>query len=127
MHFSQKTTRVSANFLLAGRDQGGQFWGIDDTSPMRRALFLFCGFCWLAFGAGMGVFLLRYLVEGAGFQDSGFVVPQLSGVCILMGLVHVVGFFVLALFCFLVGIGLCAYSIGPTQGCEQKLALPKRS
>jgi len=62
------------------------------------------------FGSVMGVFLLQYLADGAGLQDSGFGFPIFSPVSsgsVLIGLVHIVGFFMLAVLCFVVGVGLC--------------------
>lgn len=79
---------------------------------MKRAVFLFCGICWLVFGVGFGLVLVQYLVRGAGIQEFGPVWPVFSPLVssgsVLVGLVHVVGLCAICSVCFAIGIGLCA-------------------
>jgi TRAP-type C4-dicarboxylate transport system permease small subunit len=95
---------------------------------MKRAMFLFCGLCWFMFGLGVGIFSFRYLASGAGSQDSIFVLqipsPVSSG-SILIGLVHIVGFFMLTILCLAIGAGLFLHGLVPHQSDEQTLEPPK--
>lgn len=91
---------------------------------MKRAMFLFCGLCWLLFGVAAGMFSWRYLLDGADSQDSVFALQTLAPVSsgsILVGLVHVVGFFALTALCLLIGIGLFLYGLIWHPSDEQKM------
>jgi hypothetical protein len=89
---------------------------------MKRAMFLFCGICWLAFGLAAGVFAWRYLADGGGMQSSGFLffAPMLTG-SVLLGLLQLTGFFALIVLCFAIGIGLLLRGLESSQSSEQKL------
>jgi hypothetical protein len=78
---------------------------------MKKVMFIFCGLCWFVFGLGFGAFLLLYLFGGAGLQEFSFgiFIPTISSGSVLIGLVHVVGLFMLSLLCFVIGIGLCSH------------------
>ena len=81
---------------------------------MKRAMFLFCGVCWLLFAVAAGIFSWWYLLGGADSQDTVFALQILSPVSsgsILVGLVHVVGFVTLTVFCLLIGTGLLLHGL----------------
>ena len=81
---------------------------------MKRAMYIFCGLAWFLFGLFVGIFSLRNLAGGAGFQDSVAILQifsPVSSVSILVGLVHVVGFFTLTVFCLLIGVGLFLHGL----------------
>jgi hypothetical protein len=84
---------------------------------MKRMLYLGCGICWFAFGAGFGLFLLQYVTDGAGWQDLGprwLISSQaVTSGSVLVGFVHAAGLFALSALCFLVGIGLCLCGLHP--------------
>jgi hypothetical protein len=89
---------------------------------MKRILYLGCGICWFAFGAGFGLVLLQYFAHGAGLQDLGprwLIFSQaVSSGTVLFGFVQVAGLFVLSALCFLVGIGLCLHGFLPRADDE---------
>lgn len=97
---------------------------------MRRPVYLFCGVCWLAFGLVTVLFLWGYLADGAGLQEPAvnnpFFNPVSSG-SVLIGLLHAAGFFVLAIFCFLVGLCLCLLGIEPREHDDHKPGALKRA
>jgi len=97
---------------------------------MKRAMFIFCGLTWFLFGLFVGIFSLRYLVGGAGSHDS-VAIPQIfspiSSDSILVGLVHVVGFFTLTVFCLLIGVGLFLHGLIPVERDDQKLEPQKKT
>ena len=64
----------------------------------------------MVFGLAVGVFLIFYLTYGAGLEDYGFgfLAPMVSSGSILMGFVHVIGFVIISLVSFAMGIRLCA-------------------
>ena len=81
---------------------------------MNRAMFIFCGVCWLGFALAIGIISWPYLVGGAG-GDSGFFF-QLFAVTsgsVLLGLAHVVGFAALMLLCFAIGLNLLLRGLYP--------------
>jgi uncharacterized membrane protein YqhA len=85
------------------------------TRFMKRVMFIICGLCWFVFGLGFGLFLLQFMVHGAGLQDVGPVVPYfgtaVSPGSVLIGLAHIVGLFMISALCFVIGIGLCSHGI----------------
>jgi hypothetical protein len=87
---------------------------------MRRALFVICGCCWFGFGLGFGLFLLQYIANGAGLQDLSparqIFGHTVSSGTVLVGLVHIVGLIMVSIFCFVIGIGLCAHAM--VSGCN---------
>jgi hypothetical protein len=72
--------------------------------PMKRAMFLIAGACWVLFAAGFGFILLHYIEQGAGLQFFGWVFS--SGSVLVGLLVNVVGFVIAAFLCFAIGAGL---------------------
>jgi uncharacterized membrane protein YqhA len=82
---------------------------------MKTVMFIICGLCWFVFGLGFGLFLLQYMAHGAGLQDVGSVLPSfgtaVSPGSVLIGLVHVVGLYMISALCFVIGIGLCSHGI----------------
>ena len=85
------------------------------TRFMKRVMFIIYGLCWFVFGLGFGLFLLQFMVHGAGLQDVGPVVPYfgtaVSPGSVLIGLAHIVGLFMISALCFVIGIGLCSHGI----------------
>src|ERR1035441_5848539 len=97
---------------------------------MKRAMFIFCGVTWFVFGLFVGIFSFRYLVGGAGSQDSVAILQIFSPISsgsILVGLVHVVGFFTLTVFCLLIGVGLFLHGLVPAERDEHKLEPDRKS
>jgi hypothetical protein len=91
---------------------------------MKRAMFIFCGLTWFLFGLFVGIFSLGYLVCDTGSRDSVEILQIFSPISsgsILVGLVHVVGFFTLAVFCLLIGAGLFLHGLVPAEPNEHKL------
>lgn len=76
---------------------------------MRKALYLFCGVCWFAFGLLVGAFVLQYLAQGAGLQESSFYflifLPHFFSGSIVLGMMHLIGLAMLSL--LLCAIGFC--------------------
>ena len=76
-------------------------------------MYFICGVAWLVFGAVSGLFLLAYIAESAGFySDNAIVLSFVQSISLETGiirLIHVAGLFLIAAFCFLVGVGLCSY------------------
>jgi hypothetical protein len=84
---------------------------------MKRAMFIFCGICWLGFGLVIGIISWPYLEAGAG-GDSGFVSQLLASVTlssVLIGLVHLVGVLALILACLGIGLNLLLRGLFPAQ------------
>jgi len=81
--------------------------------PMKRAMFLIAGACWLLFALGFGIILLHYIGQGAGLQFFGW---MFSSGSVLIGLVHVVGFVIAAFLCF--AIGACFFARGFVRAGE---------
>lgn len=75
---------------------------------MKRILCLVGGVCWFLFALGFLLFLIQYLVGGAGSQFFG---PFFSSSSVVVGMVHVVGLIFAVLLCFAVGAGLCAHGL----------------
>jgi hypothetical protein len=71
---------------------------------MKRMMFLVCGVCWFMLGLGLGFIALEYLTDGGGLHDVG---PSLPIFGPAVGLVHLAGIFITAVFCFIVGSVLC--------------------
>ena len=90
---------------------GGVFDGMRFS---RAALFVFGGMTWIASAFMFGFFLLQYIVQGAGLRFF----PLISSGSILIGLVHVVGFIIAALLCFVIGLGICAHGLVPETRSE---------
>jgi hypothetical protein len=87
-------------------------------------MFIFCGLTWFLFGLFVGIFSLRYLVGGAGSQDSVTILQIFSPISsgsILVGLVHFVGFFTLTVVCLLIGVGLFLHGLFPAERDEHEL------
>ena len=120
-HWSQRRLRWSvyaAGFWLAEvAGAVAQFLVVRRQQAfMKRLLFLLCGLCWIASGIVAGVFGCRFVFAGGGSQTSGLqILAPVSSGGILLGLVHLVGFFALSAFCLLVGMGLCSYSFEPSK------------
>lgn len=96
---------------------------------MKRATFIFCGVIWFLFGLFVGICSLRYLVGGAGSQDSAAILQIFSPISsggVLIGLVHVAGFFALTVFCLLIGVGLFLHGLVPAESDEHKLEPKKK-
>jgi len=77
---------------------------------MKRALLFTGGLYGFICALGFGCILVQYVAGGAGLQ---FFVPAVSSGSVLIGLVHVVGFFMAAFLCFAAGVGLCARALVP--------------
>ena len=75
------------------------------SQPLKRAVFLIAGACWLLCAVGFGFILLQYIEQGAGLQYFGW---MFSSGSVLIGLVQVVGFVIAAFLCFAIGLGLLA-------------------
>jgi len=77
---------------------------------LRKMMFVFAGTCWLVFGAGFGLLLVPFFLEGAGMQLSGgtfdFIASPVSSGSVLVGLVYVTGMASASLVCFAVSFGL---------------------
>src|SRR5439155_19354404 len=73
--------------------------------PMKSAMFLIAGVCWVLFALSFGIVLLKYIGQGAGLQFFGW---MFSSGSVLIGLVHAVGFGIAAFLCFAVGAVLLA-------------------
>jgi hypothetical protein len=96
---------------------------------MKRAMFIFCGLTWFLFGLFVGICSLRYLVGGAGSQDSVAILQIFSPISaggVLIGLIHVAGFFALTVFCLLIGAGLFLHGLLPAKPDEHKLGPKKK-
>ena len=96
---------------------------------MKRAMFIFCGLTWFLFGLFAGIFSLRYLAGVVDSQDSVALLQlfgPISSGSVLVGLVHVVGFFALTVFCLLIGVGLFLNGLVPAESDEHKLELQKK-
>lgn len=113
--------------MLRGLVSHRRLNGNESESFMKRPMLIFCGLCWLAFGLVTAVFLWRYLACGAGLQESAannlFFHPVSSG-SVFIGLLHATGFFVLAVLCFLIGLGLCLFGIEPSDRDDSEEASP---
>src|SRR5271170_273029 len=78
------------------------------TEPMKRAMLMAAGLgCFFA-SIAIGIFVLVYLVNGAGVQFFPFGL-SLGG--IFLGLIHVVGLAVVSIICFAFGAYLSAHSL----------------
>jgi hypothetical protein len=102
---------------------------IQDKCAMKRAMFISCGVIWFLFGLVVGICSLRYLVGGAGSQDSVAILQIFSPISsgsILIGLVHAVGFFALTVFCLLIGAGLFLHGLVPAESDEHKIEPKKK-
>jgi hypothetical protein len=75
---------------------------------IKSTMMVMGGLCWLAFAGLICFVLFQYLADGAGLQLLGFFLPVTS-TTVGIGLIHFLGFSAGALFCFAVGVGLCAY------------------
>jgi hypothetical protein len=94
---------------------------------MKRVMFLLCGLCWFAFGLVTGAFAWRNLADDTGIQRSGFrILAPVSSGSVMIGLVHVMGFFLLAVSCIVIGLGLWVYSFESNPADGQKLEPPKQ-
>ncbi|HEY4416842.1 MAG TPA: hypothetical protein VGO57_14215 [Verrucomicrobiae bacterium] len=90
---------------------------------MKRALFLFCGICWLGFGLACAVFSWRFLTAGDGSSNANSVLQVFAPVSpgsISVGLAHVVGFVALTLVCLAIGLLLFLHGLYPDQSRERK-------
>ncbi|HEX9048451.1 MAG TPA: hypothetical protein VF988_15595 [Verrucomicrobiae bacterium] len=84
-----------------------------ERSSMKRTLFLICGICWLGFGAGFMLLLVKCFMESGGLPNSGFANffgDVISPGSVAVGVVQVVGLLALAIVSFGVGINLCIRS-----------------
>jgi len=71
------------------------------------------GCVWILFALALLVFLLIYLMDGAGAQVFGFLVVPGS---VVIGWIHVMGLLTAAGVAFSIGAGLCAYGVAsPTE------------
>jgi len=90
---------------------------------MKRAMFIFCGVCWLGFSLAIGIISWPYIAGGA-LGDSGFIfqifAPVTSG-SVVLGLVHLVGFIALIVVCLAIGLNLLPHGIYPEQRQSQDL------
>jgi len=75
-------------------------------------MFLIGGICWLLFALGFAVLLVRYVVQGAGLQFSGWMFWSGS---IVIGLVHVIALAIASSICFAVGAGLWTRGFAPSE------------
>ena len=95
---------------------------------MKRAMFFFCGVCWLGFALAIGIISWPYLRDGA-VGDSGFIfqffAPVTSG-SVLLGLVHLVGFVALILVCLAIGLNLLLHGFYPEQSQNRNTAPRKQ-
>ena len=84
---------------------------------MKRALYIFCGICWLGFSVAIGIISWPYLAGGA-IGDSGFLFglcASVTSASVLLGLVHLTGFVALILFCLGIGINLLRRGLAPQR------------
>ena len=90
-----------------------QLFSLDgSTRFMKRVMFLICGVCWFLFGLGLAFFALAYLAGDAGVQDIG---PSLPLFGPAVGVVHLLGIFIVAIFCFIVGLIVCLLGLVPPR------------
>jgi len=80
---------------------------------IKGTMLVIAGLCWLMFALAIGLFLFKYLAEGAGLQVIGFV--GLSSITVLIDLVHVVGFAAVAYLCFVIGVALSVHGLLPPE------------
>jgi hypothetical protein len=71
----------------------------------KKILFVIGGVLGVLCSVGFGLFLVRYVREGAGSQCFG---GPISPGSVVLGLVHVTGFVAAIVICFMIGAGLCA-------------------
>jgi hypothetical protein len=95
---------------------------------MKRAMFIFCGVCWLGFALAIGIISFSYLGGGAvgpaGFVSQIFA-PVTSG-SVLLGLLHFVGFVALDLVCLAIGLILLLRGLFPEQSPKRNPNPPKK-
>lgn len=86
----------------------------------RATVFLIGGLCWFAAALLLAVVAWVSVSDSAGSQ---FFPVSLSSGSVLLGLVHLVGLFVVAFFCFAIGAALCAHGFvpPPTTGVRRRL------
>jgi hypothetical protein len=87
------------------------------VNVMKRAMFIFCGVCWLGFAFAIGIIAWPYLLDGA-VGDSSFIFPLFAPVTsgsVLLGLVHLAGFIALILACLSIGLNLLLHGFYPKQ------------
>ena len=102
---------------------------LDNLRTMRKALYLFCGLCWLAFGLLIGAFVLQYLAHGAGLQESGFYLliflPYFWSDSIVLGVMHLIGLSILSLLLSAIGFCLClrAFDSPPELSSRERRAI----
>jgi hypothetical protein len=76
---------------------------------MKRVLFFICGVCWMVFGVAAGAFAWQSLFASSDSQSFFLqILTPVSAGSVLVGLVHVVGYCLLSVLGFIVGIGLCS-------------------
>ena len=77
-------------------------------SMVKRVLFLLGSACWLVIGLGFGLFLIEYLLQGAGIHIFGITISSTS---VLLGVVHVSGLSLATLFSWALAIWLGARGV----------------
>jgi len=85
------------------------------TLRVKRVLFLVGGFCWLAFAAGIAMFVVSYLMSGAGRQE----LPWFFGISlgsVALGMLHLIGLCLLSGLCALIGLALLLRALVPRRG-----------
>jgi hypothetical protein len=89
---------------------------------LQKTLYVAAAFCWLLFGAGFGLFLVQFLLGGAGMQLFGdtleFIMP-VSPQSVLTGLIYVTGFGTAALVCLAVSFGLFERALTTGKSYEE--------
>ena len=81
---------------------------------MKRMLLFLCGLCWFAAGIAAAIFGFCYILADGGNLPGiirYFGLIYSGGV--LLGMVHFIGFCLLAALCVAIGISLCSYSFEP--------------
>ena len=92
---------------------------------MKRAMFLICGGFCFALALGFGFFLVQYLAGGAGLQGTGLAWLAVTSGSVVIGLIQVVGFFLLAGLSCAAGCVLCAHGLVSKDGNAPKTAQPR--
>ena len=80
---------------------------------MKRLVLNLCGVGLVAFGIALGVIGFRSALAGGEGSDSFLrMLAPISSGSVLLGLIRLVGFCALSVFCVLVGVGLCSNYFG---------------
>ena len=91
------------------------------THYLKSTVMVIAGVIWILFAVLFGLFLLQYLVGGAGLQAFGFYFA-VSSFTVLVGLVHFTGFIAAVCLCLAIGMGILLHGLVPAPATEKKAA-----